>query len=111
MAETVVPASIYVIDGDTLDFDGERYRLVGYDTPETYHAQCDFELALGTAATERLRELVTAGQGLDLVVFPGRDKYERGLARFYVGGQNVADILNPEGLARRYEGGKRQTWC
>ena len=51
VAETISPASIYVIDGDTIDVDGNRFRLVGLDTPETYSAQCDYELALDRAAT------------------------------------------------------------
>ena len=36
VAETISSASIYVIDGDTIDVDGNRFRLVGLDTPETY---------------------------------------------------------------------------
>ena len=111
VAETISPASIYVIDGDTIDVGGNRFRLVGLDTPETYRAQCDYELALGHAATARLVELVGSGSVLDLAVLPGRDKYDRGLARFFVGGRNVAEILTSEGLARAYEGGRRQSWC
>lgn len=33
--EVVRSSDIYVIDGDV---DGQRYRLVGYDTPETYRS-------------------------------------------------------------------------
>ena len=85
--------------------------LVGFDTPETYDPECDYELALGNAATKRVRDLVASGQLLDLVILPGLDKYDRGLARFYVGGKNLADILTAEGLARAYQGGRRQSWC
>jgi endonuclease YncB( thermonuclease family) len=105
------PASIYVLDGDTIDVAGKRFRLVGFDTPETYEPQCDNELALGNAATKRLRDLVESGQPLDLVILPGLDDYDRNLARFYVGGKNLADILTAEGLARAYQGGRRQSWC
>ena len=108
VAETISSASIYVIDGDTIDVDGARFRLVGLDTPETYRARCDYELALGRAATARL---VGSGSHLDLAVLPGRDKYGRGLARLFVGGRNIAEILTSEGLARAYEGGRRQSWC
>ncbi|MGH1416327.1 MAG: thermonuclease family protein [Pelagimonas sp.] len=105
------PASIYVVDGDTIDVAGKRFRLVDFDTPETYEPQCDNELALGNAATKRLRDLVESGQPLDLVILPGLDDYDRNLARFYVGGKNLADILTAEGLARAYQGGRRQSWC
>ena len=111
VAETISSASIYVIDGDTIDVDGNRFRLVGLDTPETYRAQCDYDLALGGAATARLVELVGSGSVLDLAVLPGRDKYGRGLARFFVGGRNVAEILTSDGLARAYEGGRRLNCC
>ena len=111
ITEPIHPASIYVIDGDTFDVAGQRFRLVGFDTPETYDPECDYELALGNAATKRVRDLVASGQLLDLVILPGLDKYDRGLARFYVGGKNLADILTAEGLARAYQGGRRQSWC
>lgn len=111
IAEPVKSADIYVVDGDTIDVSGNRFRLVGFDTPETYYAKCDYELALGNAATKRLRELIRSGKLLDLVVLPGRDKYDRGLARFYVGGTDVAQILMGERLARPYSGGRRKPWC
>lgn len=110
-AERVQPSAIHVVDGDTIRFAGDSWRLVGLDTPETYRPQCDYELALGRAATARLRELVAAGRGVDLVALPGRDRYDRGLARLFIGGENIADILTAEGLARRYDGGRRQSWC
>lgn len=110
-ADTIRPETVYVIDGDTIDVSGERYRLAGFDTPETYHAQCDYELALGREATSRLRELVASGQHLEVMVLPGRDRYGRGLARLFVGGLDVGPILISERLARQYDGGRREGWC
>jgi endonuclease YncB( thermonuclease family) len=110
-AELVAASLIYVIDGDTIDAKGDRFRLVGFDTPETYRPQCDYELALGRAATSRLRNLLEDAQRVDLVVLPGRDRYDRGLARLIVQQVDVADTLVSEGLARRYNGGKRSGWC
>ena len=110
-AELVSASLIYVIDGDTIDAKGDRFRLVGFDTPETYRPQCDYELALGRAATSRLRNLLEDAQRVDLVVLPGRDRYDRGLARLIVQQVDVADTLVSEGLARRYNGGKRSGWC
>lgn len=110
-AEPISRNAIRVVDGDTIDVGRTRYRLVGFDTPETYYARCDYELALGRAATSRLRGLVRSGQALDLVVLPGRDRYGRGLARLFIGGTNIAEILISERLARPYEGGRRQGWC
>ncbi|WP_157844017.1 thermonuclease family protein [Epibacterium ulvae] len=100
-----------MIDGDTIDVEGQRYRLVGFDTPETWKPKCNFELQLGKQATARLRTLVTSGQILEINILPGKDKYGRGLAKLLVGGADVGDILRDEGLARSYTGGKRQEWC
>ena len=110
-AEAISARSVYVIDGDTIDLAGQRYRLVGFDTPETYNVRCDYELALGQAATVRLRELVGSGQRLELAVLPGRDRYNRGLARLFVGRREVGDVLIAKGLARAYGGGCRDSWC
>jgi endonuclease YncB( thermonuclease family) len=38
---------IQVIDGDTVRTNGLRYRLVGFDAPETIDAKCPQERALG----------------------------------------------------------------
>lgn len=110
-AQVVAVASLRVIDGDTINREGQRYRLVGFDTPETFRAQCAYEKALGDTATARLNDLITSGQAVDLAVLPGRDKYGRGLARLYVGGRDVGEILITEGLARAYSGGRRESWC
>lgn len=110
-AETINPASVYVVDGDTIRMDGDSWRLVGFDTPETYEPRCDFELALGQAATARLRALMASGRVVEVIRLPGRDRFDRGLARLFIGGKNIADILIGEGLARAYDGGRRQSWC
>ena len=110
-AEQISARSIYVIDGDTIDINGARYRLVGFDTPETYRPQCDYEKALGNQATARLKQLTSGIATIDLVVQPGRDKYGRGLARLFVNSHDVGTILIQEGLARAYSGGRRSSWC
>lgn len=90
---------------------GETIRLVGFDTPETYRAQCNAERARGDAATERLRELLARASSARLAYLPRRDQYGRDLAQLMLDGQDVADVMVGEGLARRYSGGQRQSWC
>lgn len=109
--QIVAAADIYVIDGDTIDVNGERYRLVGFDTPETYRAACDAERQLGDQATGRLRNLVQSADEITLAAEDHRDKYGRGLGILSVDGRDVGAILISEGLARLFTSGSRQPWC
>jgi hypothetical protein len=60
-----------VVDGDTIWHRGVKIRLADIDTPEVFSPQCESEAALGRQATERLLELMNAGQFE--VVQSGRD--------------------------------------
>ncbi len=105
----------HVIDGDTVDLkcqgtQTERIRILGYDTPETYYADCPAEKRLGDQATEYLRALA-ANTPVTKVERTRKDQYDRTLARIALGGQDLADIMVAENLAVRYNGGQRINWC
>lgn len=104
-------SDVSAVDGDTLDHGGDRYRLVGFDTPETYRAQCAAEKELGLKAKHRLTDIIRVAGTVDLEIEPSRDKYGRFLAVARADGRDVGAILISEGLARPYDGGKRQPWC
>jgi len=107
----VPTAEVIVIDGDTIDHGGDRYRLVGFDTPETYRPQCDAEKTLGLKATKRLTELIQTAGYIDLEIEDDVDRHGRFLAVGRVDGRDVGTPLISEGLAREYGGGKRLSWC
>ena len=109
--DRVIPSHLTVVDGDTVTLRGQSIRLVGFDTPETYRAQCASERSLGDAATDRLRDLLARASSAELIYLPRRDQYGRDLARLVVDGRDVADTMVSEGLARRYTGGQRRPWC
>ena len=109
--DRVIPSRLTVDDGDTVTLRGQSIRLVGFDTPETYRAQCASERSLGDAATDRLRDLLARASSAELIYLPRRDQYGRDLARLVVDGRDVADTMVSEGLARRYTGGQRRPWC
>ena len=106
---TVAGQQIYVIDGDTFDLNGERIRVAGIDAPETHPSRCPKEARLGNAATEELAELL---RGRPLWISGTKtDRYGRSVRTVRVGGEDVADTMIGAGLARSYDGGKRQGWC
>ena len=100
-----------VIDGDTIRYGGTKIRLEDIDTPETHEPRCATEAALGRRATRRLLELVNAGP-FQLVRTGGRDedRYGRKLRTITRNGRSVGDVLIAEGLARRWDGARRN-WC
>jgi micrococcal nuclease len=100
---------IYVIDGDTFSMGGQRIRVAGIDAPETHPPLCMEEARLGLAATQKLRELL--GSGTVTVSGAGHDQYGRELRSVQAGGQDVGVAMISAGLARRYDGKKRQGWC
>lgn len=117
---------IAVVDGDTVDVGGVRYRLVGFDAPETRSAQCGSERQLGNKASDRLRALIAEG-GILLTPIscscrPGTLEgtpscnYGRRCAKLTSHGEDVGAIMIREGLARPYVCGatscpRRQSWC
>ena len=105
-------AALSVVDGDTVRMDGVTYRLLGFDTPETFFAQCSYERSLGKAATQRLEELVRDAQSIELQKTGQSCKWGRLCASLLIDGVDVGDILIREGHAVPYDGKtKRRDWC
>ena len=97
------------IDGDTLACGDLRIRIIGMDSPEI-RAHCPIEFTLARAARTRMAEIVSN----DITLLPhGRDLYRRTLAVVLDSqGQNVAQVMIREGLARPYNGRtRRASWC
>jgi endonuclease YncB( thermonuclease family) len=117
---------IEVIDGDTVRFKGETYRLVGFDTPERGDkARCDDERRLAEDATARLRALIGSGNARLVRVAcscrPGQEgtkncNFGRLCGSLSIGGRDAGSILIGERLAHPYVCGatscpKRRPWC
>jgi endonuclease YncB( thermonuclease family) len=123
---TVAPTRIRVVDGDTIDIDGQPYRLVGYNTPDPGpSAKCAAERELAARTVRRLRQIV-AGGNLRLqrvscgcpAGTEGTDRCNHGrlCAVLTAGDRDVGQILIGEGLARRYNCladrcPPKQSWC
>lgn len=101
------PRDNCVVDGDTFWLSGEKVRVENIDTPEI-EGKCARERGLAIRARDRLLELLNSG---DVVMRrSGTDRYGRTLARIRVNGRDVGETLVAEGLARRWEG-RRREWC
>ena len=91
-----------VIDGDTLEIQGQRIRLHGIDAPESRQLcrldgkswQCG-EVAANALADKIARRSVTCE---DL----GRDRYKRIIARCTVAGEDLGEWMVAQGWAVAY---------
>ena len=123
---TLLPRSIFVVDGDTVSADGKHYRLVGIDTPESGpRAKCAAEREKAERATKRLIDIVAGGNlTLDRVSCncpPNTEgtsacNYGRLCGVLKSNGRDVAVVLVGEGLAKRYlcnadHCPPKQSWC
>lgn len=107
----IVLRDIGIVDGDSILIDGQEWRLLGFDTPETDLAACEAERRLGLMAKARLEALVRSGARLQIEGGQERDRYRRPLGTLRVNGRDVRDIMIEEGWARPYNGGRKKGWC
>ena len=108
-----------VIDGDTFEarlriWPGTdvttKVRLRGIDAAEL-HARCDEERGKAVAARETLIRILAEGavgvSGVGLDKFGGRIDADVSTARTH----DVSAAMLDGGHARRYSGGRRESWC
>ncbi|UDY36281.1 thermonuclease family protein [Dermatobacter hominis] len=90
----------HVVDGDTVDVNGERVRIIGIDTPE--RGDCGFN-----EAKQRVEQLV-GGREVAVITVAGhdeRDRYGRELGYITFNQTDLGTVLLAEGLAHaRYDG-------
>ena len=91
---------ILIVDSDTLDVDGTRYRINGIDAPEAaqkYKTERGKSWACGDAATNALYAL-TNGKTVYCKTL-ATDSYGRDIARCYADGRDIAASLVRQGMA------------
>lgn len=113
---------VRVVDGDTVKVDAGAdlprelaslsVRLRGIDTPEKGgRAKCDAEREAGRAATAFTEEAVRKAVSV-VVRDPEWGKWGgRVVADLVLDGSSLSSVLLEAGHARRYDGGRRDSWC
>jgi endonuclease YncB( thermonuclease family) len=114
---------VKVLDGDTIKvhcadwpdpFKNMSLRVHGIDTPEsTSIAKCKKELKLGVIAKGRVRKEFEGAKTVTFRWVGQNDKYGGRLLALVElpSGQDLAEKLIADGLAVRYGGGKKFSWC
>jgi endonuclease YncB( thermonuclease family) len=126
-ADAVNAADTYVVDGDTIEVQGKRIRLIDFDAPELGgHAHCAIERMLAARATSRLRQMIQISEDIDLQIVQcscrsGTEgtracNWGRACGYLTVDGRDVGDVLIAGRLAHPYVCGhyscpKRAPWC
>lgn len=108
-------ARIWIIDGDTVEVAGVRYRLVGLDAPEIFHSRCPAERERGLRAAVRLMALVEE-RGGEVEDGGRRERWGRRLGRLWLGRgearEDWAAVAERAGLAAPWSGrGPKPGWC
>ena len=87
-------------------------RIYGVDTPEKgFRGQCDSEKARGEAASVFTKNLVSASQQRQVILY-GWDKFGgRVLGDIILNGKSLRAQLIANGFAREYYGDAKQSWC
>jgi len=110
---------ISVYDGDTFRVDIDALpeivgkniaiRILGIDTPEI-QGKCEQEKLLAIKARDLARDYLNNAKSIHLKNL-SRGKYFRLLADVFVDDFNLADALLEKGLAVKYSGKKKSSWC
>jgi endonuclease YncB( thermonuclease family) len=100
---STISGAVHIIDGDTLEMQGERVRILDIDAPETRQTcrrSDGVVVPCGQLATAALAGLI-GSRSVTCGLFE-RDRYGRWLGRCSVGGDDVANWLALHGLAIPY---------
>lgn len=103
---------VKVIDGDTLEVEGETVRISNIDAPEVGDGSgCWAEAVLAARARQQLIEFVNISKSIDVEDDPrGKDQYGRTLATVRLDGKDVGEAMVFAGLASKWTG-ERWNWC
>lgn len=102
-AEPAIEGIARVVDGDTIELQGERVRLWGIDAPERSQT-CRLAAQTWRCGRDAADALGRILEGKEVWCEPrDRDRYDRIVAVCTVAGRDIAGIMVQEGWALNYE--------
>jgi len=111
----VMPSSrVQAVDGDTFAIGARRFRLLGWDSPESGNsARCHAEHEIGLKAEAQAILLTRAAKTVTFHI-QGRDEFDRETAYIYLDNIPVGQLLAKDGLSAEHSSGKdaeKPDWC
>ncbi|WP_395645872.1 thermonuclease family protein [Terricaulis sp.] len=116
----VMGSDLNVIDADSFTFRGHYYRLYNIDAPQGGQtARCNSEIAQSQDTAAYVRARIASAGAVDVrPAFDPRgsgiwphDRARARLARIYVDGQDLSEILIAEGRAAQMDIRTEHDWC
>jgi len=105
---------VQAIDGDTFAIGPRRFRLLGWDSPESGRsAKCRAEHEIGLKAEAQAILLTRAAKTVTFHI-QGRDEFDRETAYIYLDNTPVGQLMATDGLAAEHRSGKdadKPDWC
>ena len=105
---SLAAAQIKVVDGDSLEMNGERIRLDGIDAPEfsqICHDAQNQEYECGQTAKAYLQDLTTDSD-VQCNCLPDVDKYQRKICECFINATSLNRAMVTAGMARAYRNEK-----
>ena len=104
-----------VVDGDDVEYRGQRFRLAGFDSPQVDNLRSNIDRSLehqrGMMAKLRLQVLIGAARNVHLIDWETPlENGVRKLATLLVDGRDVRDIALEEGWGVDYRASKEVDW-
>lgn len=111
--EFIVAKYVKVVDGDSLEIDGRRVRLIDIDAPE-YKQYCfdanGEKYYCGKISRKYLEDILKKANYDVYCDVQGIDTYKRELAECFVEGKNINLLMIRAGWAVAYRAEKKEYW-
>ena len=99
-AETINRYNVSVIDGNTIEYTGAKYSLIGYEAPGNIYSDNLCERQLAKSAARTLRKFITSGHVLELRPHESAVQITLNakMAKLYVGNMEIGFLMKRKNI-------------